>query len=79
VEAWRGLGEEGDCVFVQAASDAKVFEVGAGESCGFLPPVFWRQVKILGANQISYAAAFVGFVNASPEAIELLLELIGLI
>ncbi len=56
-----------------------MFDIGAGEIRGFLPPVFRRQVEILGTNQIAYSAALVGFLNASPEAVEFLLELIGFV
>ena len=80
VEAGRGLGEECDgCLRRQAAGDAEVFDIGAGKSRGFLPPIVRRQIEIFGTNQIADAAALVGFVDAGPEAVELLLELIGFV
>src|ERR1700678_623301 len=68
-----------DFVQAEAAGDTEVLDIGAGESRGFLPPCVWRNVEIFGAHQVADAAAFVDFGDASPEAIELLLELIGLV
>ena len=50
-----------------------------GRVRGFLPPIVGRQIKIFGTNEIADAAALVGFFDASPEAVELLLELIGFV
>ena len=79
MEARRGLGEESDCIFFQAAGDAEVFDISAWEIGSFLLPIFGWQVEVFGTNEISYSAALVSFVNAGPEAVEFLLELIGLV
>ena len=79
MEARRGLGKESDCIFVQAARDAEVLDVGAGKRCGFLPPIVRRQKEIFGPDQIAHAAALVGFFDAGPEAVEFLSEFFGLV
>src|ERR1700683_2537684 len=56
-----------------------MLDVGAGEACGFLPPIPRRQVEIFGAPEMSDAAALVSFFHAGPEAVELLLELISFV
>ena len=59
-------------VVVEAAGDAEVLDIRAGKRCGFLPPIFRREVEIFGADEIADAAALVGFVDAGPEAVEFL-------
>ena len=56
-----------------------MLDIGAGKRCGFLPPIVRRQVEIFGTDQIADAAALVGLGDAGPEAVEFLLELIGLV
>ena len=79
VEAGSGLGEERDGGLVFAAGDAEMLYVGSGQGRDFLPPVVWRQIQICGANEIADAAAFVGFFDARPEAVELGAEEIGFV
>ena len=56
-----------------------MLDIGAGKCCGFLPPTFRRQVEIFGTDQIADTAALMGLLDAGPEAVEFLLELIGLV
>src|SRR5271168_1484180 len=56
-----------------------MLDVCAGEGCGPLPPNVRRQIEIFGANQIADSAALMSFLDTSPEAVEFLLELIGLV
>src|SRR5258706_9886576 len=56
-----------------------MFDVRAGECCGFLPPVVRGQVEIFGADEVADAAAFVGFGDSGPEAVKLLLEQFGFV
>jgi len=80
VEARRGLSEKRNfSKVVEAARDAQVLDIGAGKCGGFLLPIVGRQIKIFGTNQIADAAAFVGFGDAGPEAVEFLLELVGFV
>src|SRR5208282_6779871 len=56
-----------------------MLDVCAGQGCGPLPPSVRRQIEIFGANQVADSAALVSFVDAGPEAVEFLLELIGFV
>jgi hypothetical protein len=69
----------GSFVFLQAAGDAEMLDVGAGEGGGFFPPIVRREVEVFRADEVADAAALVGFGDAGPEAIEFRLELFGLV
>ena len=64
-------------MIIEAARDAEMFDIGAGESGGFLPPVVGSEIEIFGTNEIADAAALVDVGDAGPEAVEFFLELIG--
>ncbi len=75
MEARRGLGQECDAgLRIVIAFDAEVFDIGAGKGGDFPPEIVWGQIQIFGTDEISYAAAFVGFLDAGPHAIEFLLN-----
>jgi hypothetical protein len=80
MEARRGLRQECDASLrIVIALDAEVFDIGAGKGGDFPPEILWGQVQIFGADEISYAAAFVRFLNAGPDAVEFLLDLFRLV
>ena len=66
-------------MIIEAARDAEMFDIGAGKSGCFLPPVFGSEIEIFGADEIAYAAALVDVGDAGPEAVEFFLELMGLV
>src|SRR5229473_240178 len=56
-----------------------MLDVGAAKRPGFCPPVAGWQVKIRGLDQITDTTTLVGFLDASPEAIEFLFKLVGFV
>jgi hypothetical protein len=56
-----------------------MFHVRARQTLRFLPPILWRNVKVLRPHQIAHAAALVNFGNPAPESIELLRKLLGFV
>src|SRR5438445_13604008 len=56
-----------------------MLDVGTGKGGHFLPPVLRLKVQIFGTHHIADAATLVHFGDASPEAVELLPELVGLV
>src|SRR5258708_14865098 len=59
--------------------NAEVFDVRAWEGRDFLPTVAGSHVEIFGADEIADTAALVGFRDAGPEAVKLLLEQFGFV
>src|SRR5208282_6262780 len=56
-----------------------MLDVCAGKGCYLSRPVVWRQIEIVGAHEVADTAALMGILNAGPETIEFLVELIGFV
>src|SRR5579885_11255 len=65
--------------FDVAACYPKMLHINARQRLRFALPLFRRNIKIGGPNQIAYSAALMGLFNSFPELIELCDQLLGLI
>src|SRR5208282_1601475 len=79
MKALRRLRMETDHLGLVRARNSEVLNRRSGKAGQFLPPVVRRNVEIRGPHQIADLAAFVGFFDAGPGMIKLLLHTIGFV